>query len=66
MTPLVAVAAVEAAATVGDVPHDRLEALKEQSLRAAVDNDPELQDEVLRLAHDMVAESPRRDPGAVP
>ncbi len=63
---LVAVAAVEAAATVGDVASDRLEELKEQSLRAAVDNDPELEDEVLRLAHDLVAESPRHDPGAVP
>jgi len=63
---LVAVAAVEAAATVGDVPGDRLEELKKRSLRAAVDNDPELEDEVLRLAHDLVAESPTRDPGAVP
>ena len=54
---LVAVAAVEAAAMVGDVTSDRLQELKDQSRRAAIDNDRELEDGVLRLANDLVAES---------
>lgn len=54
---LVAVAAVEAAALVGEVPTGRMEELKEQSRRAAIANDRELEDRVLRLAHDLVAES---------
>jgi MFS family permease len=54
---LVAVAAVEAAALVGDVPAGRMEELKEKSRRAAMENDRDLEDQVLRLAHDLVAES---------
>lgn len=54
---LVAVAAAEAAAMVGDVAGDRLSELKELSLQAAIDNDPAVEDSLLRLAHDLVAES---------
>lgn len=60
---LVAVAAVEAAAMVGNVTSERLRDLKEQSRTAAIDNDPDLEEGVLRLAHDLVAESPESGSG---
>lgn len=56
---LVALAAAEAAAMVGDVARDRLSELRQLSLQAAIDNDPAVEDSLLRLAHDLVVESTR-------
>ncbi len=54
---LVALAAVEAAAMVGTVADDRLRLVKQRGREAAMDNDPAVEDEVLRLAHELVTES---------
>ncbi len=54
---IVAVAAAEAAAIVGTVASEKLAGLQERSREAAMGNDPSLEDAVLRLAHDLVAES---------
>ncbi|MDH3292761.1 MAG: hypothetical protein OER95_00395 [Acidimicrobiia bacterium] len=56
---LVALAAAEAAAMVGDVPCDRLGRLKQVGRQAAISNDRAVEDDVLRLAHELVAESTR-------
>jgi hypothetical protein len=54
---LIALAAAEAAATVGTVDPERLAELQRRSHEAAGGNDPSLEDAVLRLAHNLVAES---------
>lgn len=54
---LVALAAADAAALVGSVPAEQLAALRRMGQRAATDNDPTTEDEVLRLAHDLVTEA---------
>lgn len=54
---LVALAAAEAAAMVGHVSTERLVELKRRSREAAIRNEPSIEDDVLRLAHDLVAES---------
>jgi hypothetical protein len=54
---LIALAAAEAAATVGTVASERLAELQQRSHEAAIGNDPSLEDAVLRLAHNLVAES---------
>ncbi len=54
---LVALAAAEAAALVGDVAPDKMRELQELSREAAVGADAALADDVLRLAIELVAES---------
>ena len=54
---LVALAAAEAAAMVGTVAPERLAELQRRSRDTAVGNDPSAEDDVLRLAHQLVAES---------
>lgn len=54
---LVALAAADAAALVGSVPPDRLATLQRRGREAATENDPEIEDEVLRMAHDLVTEA---------
>ncbi|MDH3678483.1 MAG: hypothetical protein OEV40_00910 [Acidimicrobiia bacterium] len=54
---LVALAAAEAAAIVGKVPSERLGELQRRGREAAIGNEPSVEDDVLRLAHDLVAES---------
>ncbi len=54
---LVALAAADAAAIVGTVPPDRLASIQRRGRLAATENDPEVEDEVLRLVHDLVTES---------
>ncbi len=53
---LVALAAADAAALVSDLPPHELEALRERGREAARENDPEVEDEVLQLAHQLVTE----------
>lgn len=54
---LVALAAADAAAMVGEVAPDRLAEFERQGRDAAVSNDPSAGDAVLRLARNLVAES---------
>ncbi len=56
---LVALAAVEAAAAVGDVCDERLGELRRWSRIAALENDTAVEDNLLRVAHDLVSESTR-------
>ncbi|MGB5758223.1 MAG: MFS transporter [Acidimicrobiales bacterium] len=54
---LVALAAAEAAAMAGTVTDEQLDDLKKRSRQAAVDNDPAVEEDVLRLAYELVTES---------
>jgi hypothetical protein len=54
---LVALAAAEAAAMVGNVSPERLAELQQRSRETAISNDPVAEDAVLRLARDLVAEA---------
>ena len=54
---LVALAAAEAAAEAGTVAPEKLAELQRRSRDAAAANDPSAEDAVLRLAHNLVAES---------
>ncbi len=53
---LVALAAADAAALVADLPADDLELLRKRGREAAAENDPSVEDEVIRLAHQLVTE----------
>jgi MFS family permease len=54
---LVALAAADAAALVADLPQSDLECLRARGREAAAENDPVVEDEVLKLAHRLVTGS---------
>lgn len=53
---LVALAAADAVALVADLPPGDLESLRKRGREAATENDPSIEDEVLRLAHQLVTD----------